>query len=105
MNLLLNACEACDRGGSVDVVVRAENARVAFVVVDDGVGINPEEAARATEPFFTTKPVGEGTGLGLAITSEIIKSHRGTLTIGPRSPRGTRACIEIPIAHDEAAHG
>ena len=101
VNLLLNACEACAPGGRVEVNARADAAQVAFVVTDDGAGIKPEDAARATEPFFTTKPEGQGTGLGLAIASEIVKSHRGTLTIEPRSSRGTRALIEIPLAPDE----
>jgi signal transduction histidine kinase len=73
---------------------------VAFTVVDDGAGITTENAARATEPFFTTKPAGEGTGLGLAITSEIVKMHRGRLSIEPASPRGTRASVIVPASHD-----
>jgi signal transduction histidine kinase len=101
VNLLLNACEACEPGSKVDVTARSDGQEVAFVVTDNGAGIRPEDAARATEPFFTTKPEGKGTGLGLAIASEIVKSHRGILTIEPRSPRGTRACIEIPISPDE----
>ena len=106
VNLMLNACDACSRGGHVELAAREDSARVAFVVVDDGVGITPENAARATEPFFTTKASGTGpgsgpgtgTGLGLAIAAEIAKSHRGALTILPNGDRGTRACIEIPAA-------
>jgi signal transduction histidine kinase len=98
VNLLLNACEACEQGGRVELAARAEGDRVAFVVTDDGVGISPENAARAAEPFFTTKsPGASGTGLGLAIASEIVKSHRGELSIAPEGARGTRARIEIPV--------
>jgi signal transduction histidine kinase len=68
-----------------------------FSVVDDGPGIPEADAARATEPFFTTKPAGKGTGLGLAIVSEIAKTHRGTLTLGPTPPHGTRATVLIPL--------
>jgi signal transduction histidine kinase len=96
VNLLLNACEACPAGGHVEVLAREDAQRVAFVVTDDGVGISPEHASRATEPFFTTKPAGSGTGLGLAIANEIAKAHRGDLAVAANSPRGTRACIEIP---------
>jgi two-component system NtrC family sensor kinase len=98
VNLLLNACEACAPGGHVEVAARWDAECVAFVVSDDGIGIGPEDAARATEPFFTTKSAGGGTGLGLAIATEIAKSHRGELTIAPNAKRGTRVCIEIPIA-------
>jgi signal transduction histidine kinase len=98
INLLLNAGAACERGGHVNLSVRADAEHVAFVVDDDGVGITPEAAARAMEPFFTTKPAGEGTGLGLAITHEIVKAHHGTLTIAPRPSGGTRAVITVPVA-------
>ncbi len=101
VNLLLNACDACARGGHVEAAVAREQGRVVFTVTDDGRGITPEEAARATELFFTTKPPGQGTGIGLAITSEIVKLHRGTLALEPASPRGTRATLRIPIPKDQ----
>jgi signal transduction histidine kinase len=103
VNLLLNACDASPPGAEVRLDVEATATDVAFVVSDDGEGITPADAARAREPFFTTKPAGKGSGLGLAIASEIASSHRGSLAIAPKSPRGTRAAITIPIA--EAAHG
>jgi two-component system NtrC family sensor kinase len=96
VNLLLNSCDACDSGGSVHIQVTVGAGTVTFCVDDDGQGITEADAARATEPFFTTKAVGHGTGLGLAIANEIIKSHRGSLSIGPRSPRGTHACLMLP---------
>jgi two-component system NtrC family sensor kinase len=105
VNLLLNACDACMPGDHVKIAVRAVADRVEFVVTDDGVGIAVEHAARATEPFFTTKSDGDGVGLGLAIATEIAKSHRGELTIAPNAKRGTRACIEIPIAALGGDHG
>jgi two-component system, NtrC family, sensor kinase len=101
VNLLLNACDACQVGGHVELRLIAEGQRVAFVVTDDGSGISPDAAARILDPFFTTKPVGEGSGLGLAITSELVKHHRGTLSVAARSGhRGTRACVELPAASE-----
>ena len=102
VNLLLNACDACARGGTVTLTVRAGADEIAFVVEDDGAGISPEDLARVTEPFFTTKQAGRGSGLGLAVTSEIVKSHRGRLALEPRKPRGTRATIALPLASKEA---
>ena len=103
INLLLNACDACSDGGTtVTLSVQSDGERVAFVVLDDGSGIKSEVAARATEPFFTTKPEGVGTGLGLAITNEIVKHHCGTLTLEPNPHgRGTLACVELPAAAKE----
>jgi signal transduction histidine kinase len=96
VNLLLNACDASPPGGTVRLEVQADSVEVAFVVTDDGEGITPANAARALAPFFTTKPRGQGTGLGLAIANEIASTHRGSLAIAPKSPRGTRASITIP---------
>jgi signal transduction histidine kinase len=97
VNLLLNACDACARGGRVEAVAVREGGRVVVTVTDDGRGITKEEAARATEPFFTTKAPGQGSGLGLAITHEIVKLHRGEISLAPASPRGTRATISLPV--------
>jgi signal transduction histidine kinase len=96
INLLLNACDASQSGDTVRVDVQADLAEVAFIVTDDGEGITAANAARAVAPFFTTKPAGQGTGLGLAIANEIAATHRGALAIGPKTPRGTRACVTIP---------
>ena len=51
-----------------------------LTVADSGIGMSAEAQRRAFEPFFTTKGIG-GTGLGLWISGEIIKRHRGTLTL------------------------
>jgi signal transduction histidine kinase len=105
VNLLLNACEACVRGGEVSLSATSDDARVTFVVEDDGAGIAPSDVSRVTEPFFTTKPPGQGTGLGLAITSEIVKAHHGTLALENRPEGGTRATIGLPRdgAREEAS--
>ena len=96
VNLLLNACDACEEGGHVDLRVDRLGGDVTFSVTDDGTGISPAVAARASEPFFTTKPEGRGSGLGLAIASEIVAHHHGVLTVAPRADgRGTRASIQI----------
>jgi signal transduction histidine kinase len=96
VNLLLNACDACTMGGHVNLAVRGDGERVAFVVTDDGHGITDDVARRATEPFFTTKSEESGTGLGLAIASEIVKHHHGELTLTSGGHvRGTRATVEL----------
>lgn len=102
VNLLLNACDACGRGGIVELTVEEDLAagRLRFVLVDDGVGISSVDAARAVQPFFTTKPAGQGTGLGLAIANEIVKHHGGTLSLTPRARgegRGTIARVELTL--------
>jgi two-component system NtrC family sensor kinase len=105
VNMLLNACEACERGGLVILSVVVDETYLTFQVLDDGVGITTADALRATEPFFTTKPAGQGTGLGLAITHEIAKAHHGSFDIGPASVRGTRAALRIPRVARAGAGG
>lgn len=103
INLLLNACDASPAKSTVHLDISADHAEIAFVVTDEGQGIDPQHIARVTEPFFTTKAAGHGTGLGLAIANEIAKTHRGSLDLAHRSPRGTRACIRIPLEPAERA--
>jgi signal transduction histidine kinase len=104
VNLLLNACDACEPGCQVELAVRADGEKLTFVVTDNGAGITKEAASRATEPFFTTKPQGQGTGLGLAIANEIVKHHHGQLTLAPRDhARGTCATVEMPVLRGEHA--
>jgi two-component system C4-dicarboxylate transport sensor histidine kinase DctB len=51
------------------------------------------------EPFFSTKPSGVGMGLGLAITTEIIKDHGGSLTIGSVE-KGAEFIVTLPLANN-----
>jgi len=98
VNLLLNACDASRAGQRVSTRVVVSDQRVSFCVDDEGEGIAPDVAARATEPFFTTKAPGSGTGLGLVIANEIAKHHQGRFVIGPRVGGGTEARLELPAA-------
>jgi signal transduction histidine kinase len=107
VNPLLNAGDACRAGGEVELCCARSERGVAFTVTDSGEGLPEGAAARAAEPFFTTKPRGRGTGLGLAIANEIVKHHGGTLTLLARDPdaragsattRGTVARVELPAA-------
>jgi two-component system, NtrC family, sensor kinase len=97
INLLINACDASERGSIVRLTVQQSDALLIFTVEDEGEGISEETAARAQEPFFTTKPRGRGNGLGLAITREVVTHHGGKLRLAPRTDaRGTQAVVELP---------
>jgi PAS domain S-box-containing protein len=110
LNLVLNARDAMKgQRGSVRVSVRNEQndfrsdrlrlgPHVVFTVEDSGSGMAPDIAARATEPFFTTKPRGSGTGLGLATAHGFAEQSGGALTIDSRSGIGTRVSIVLPRA-------
>src|SRR5713226_1743468 len=79
-NILLNAAQAMDGAGVIDVrAQRTEGSALALSIRDSGPGIPGEHLARVFEPFFTTKQAGEGTGLGLAISYEIVQELGGTI--------------------------
>ena len=97
VNLLLNACDASQGGDRVQVAARQEESRMILEVTDQGKGIPEALAGRVMEPFFTTKPEGRGTGLGLALAREIVRMHRGRITLERVQPRGTRVRVELPM--------
>lgn len=68
---------------------------VRLEVVDDGIGIRPEDRRRIFEPYFSTKA--QGTGLGLAIVSRIVADHRGYVRVHDISPSGVRFIVELPV--------
>ena len=96
MNVVRNGVEAAERrpGGRVDVTCQGRDGAVVFEVVDNGVGMTPEERERMFLPFFTTKPT--GTGLGLAIVKKIVDLHAGEIRVTSEPGRGTRVAITLP---------
>jgi signal transduction histidine kinase len=96
LNLLMNAVQSIEHHGRITLASGVEAERVWFSVEDTGVGIAPEHLHRIFEPFFTTRPVGQGTGLGLSITYDIVKQHRGEITVTSEPGKGTRFCMWLP---------
>jgi signal transduction histidine kinase len=107
VNILTNAREAVsarerppEAGPVVELhAARVAEGRVAIVVADRGVGIDPETLPHIFEPYFSTKRA--GTGLGLAIAKNIVESLGGTVLAENRSQEGTAVRIELP-AHPPA---
>lgn len=89
-NLLLNALQACAKGGRV--ALRASGRH--FEVIDDGCGMSEEQRAKLFTPFFTTKA--NGTGLGLSTMRKIIDAHRGTIRVESECGKGSRFSVELP---------
>ena len=79
------------------MATRADGDGVVVEIADTGPGMPPEVAARAFEPFYTTKDVGKGTGLGLDIARRIVvERHGGTITIDSR-PGETVLRVRLPL--------
>jgi PAS domain S-box-containing protein len=97
VNLVTNAAQAVDEGGNVTIQLGAAGTRVRLTVRDDGAGMAPDIAARAFEPFFTTRP-GVGIGLGLAIVQGIVARHGGTVELDTAPGRGTTVTVLLPAS-------
>lgn len=98
-NLLVNAAEAMDRGGSARVRVEPDGDRIRISVEDDGPGIAAEARERIFEPLFSTKE--GGTGLGLPIARRIAHAHRTELEVESAPGKGT--AVRLSLAAPEAA--
>ena len=97
-NLILNAMQATDDEGRVEVVARALGETVKISISDNGSGMALEDQSHIFEPFFTTKDVGEGTGLGLSISHGIVKEHHGEIRFESTLGEGSRFDIVLPLA-------
>ncbi len=96
-NLIENALDAMNGTGTLTLTTRLDADSVRVEIGDTGVGMSPEVAARAFEPFYSTKGVGKGTGLGLDIAQRIVvERHRGTIAIDSE-PGRTVLRVRIPI--------
>ncbi len=84
MNLLLNAIDASNRDGRVEIEVHQEESRVVVDVEDSGPGLSDEQREHMFEAFYTTKA--GGTGLGLAVTKTLLEKMGASIS----SEQGTR---------------
>src|SRR5207247_8287190 len=97
MNLCVNARDAMEGRGRLDIRTVRENGSVILQVQDTGPGIPPGIRARIFEPFFTTKEE-RGTGLGLSVIYGLVKNYGGTVTAGNATGGGARFSVRLPAA-------
>lgn len=103
VNLLDNAADAVDPGGSARLRLSGDGTRVVFEIADDGCGMTPTEVDRATELLYTTRP--GGTGLGLGIAQRIAVAHGGRLELESAPGRGTVARVVLPVVSPAEGNG
>ena len=107
LNLATNSRDAMPHGGSIEIRTTVVSippgdphlgtgwhVRIAFA--DSGIGMAPEVAQRAIEPYFSTKNRGEGNGLGLASVQALVRGSGGDLRINSRAGRGTTISVYLP---------
>ncbi len=96
LNLLNNATDACDGGGTIKISTRRVDNNVIMRIQDTGRGIKEEDMEYIFEPFFTTKPEVKGTGLGLSVSYGIIKGHGGTIEVKSEPGKGSTFTVMLP---------
>jgi PAS domain S-box-containing protein len=109
LNLVVNARDAVGKEGGVCVATRREQRLnpndphgplINYAVVevrDDGCGMSPDVLAKASQPFFTTKDVGEGSGLGLSQVHGFAAQSGGFVDIQSAAGQGTQVSVFLPI--------
>ena len=116
LNLCINGRDAMPEGGRLTIETankwlddRAGRERdlppgqyVAICVTDTGTGMSAATIARAFEPFYTIKPIGQGTGLGLSMIYGFAKQSGGQVRIYSEVGQGTTVCIYLPRHHGDA---
>jgi len=96
LNLILNAADALNHGGSIEInLKRMGDKSICLGVRDNGSGIEDAELQKVFDPFYTTKS--SGTGLGLAVVKSIIEKHNGSIEIKSRLGEGTELNINLPV--------
>ena len=97
LNLVLNACQAQDGGGTVRVATDRRDGTARLTVADQGPGFSDEALEHLFEPFFSTR---DSTGLGLAVSHGIVLEHGGTIRGENRRGGGARVIVELPLETD-----
>jgi signal transduction histidine kinase len=99
INLLENACDAMNSGGTISIsakqgVVDPLGHVIVLTIADNGPGMSAELRDKIFQPFFSSKE--EGTGLGLSIAKRIIEDHGGWISVTSKPDKGTSFTITLP---------
>jgi len=96
LNLVLNACDFTDPGGTISVSLKRAGEFAVIAVQDTGRGIPQEDQKKIFQLFFTTRP--GGSGIGLANTFRFVQLHNGRIEFESEPGRGTTFRVELPLA-------
>jgi len=101
VNLIANAAEAMEKGGTLTVRTYpgADSREAVMEIGDTGPGISPESMHNLFNPYYTTKV--RGTGLGLPITHRIIQAHKGNIVFHNKETGGAVFSIRLPVPQEK----
>jgi signal transduction histidine kinase len=100
LNVVTNAIQATDRGGSVKASVSLLDGVCEIAVADNGPGMSASVREKIFEPFFTTKPA--GSGIGLAFTKRSMELHGGGIGVESSPGSGTTMTLTFPAARRQS---
>ncbi len=101
MNVIVNAIQATDKDGVIDIRTSVVDEYVRIEFTDNGIGIPVDKLEMIFESGFTMKPKDEGTGLGLSISRDIIKKHHGRIRAVNNEEKGATIIVELPLMQPE----
>jgi two-component system sensor histidine kinase PilS (NtrC family) len=102
LNLGLNAREAMQDRGPIEIVINFRESEVTAEVLDRGPGIPEEILPRVFDPFFTTKAEVQGVGLGLFTAEAVVRTFGGQIRASNRSDGpGARFTVRLPSVEGE----
>jgi two-component system sensor histidine kinase HydH len=103
MNLVINAIQAVERQGRIEVTADLVQASILVKVTDNGPGIPQERLASIFDPYFTTKP--EGSGLGLWIAQQVVTAHGGSIQAWNGTSAGAVFAMVLPLQKEQVSGG
>lgn len=95
LNIIKNSIEAMEDGGDLLIRSTKNNNKVLIDIIDNGIGMTPDELNQLGTPYFTTKE--KGTGLGMMIVFKGIKKMNGEIKIKSEKGKGTHFTITFPL--------
>ncbi|MEW5803827.1 MAG: ATP-binding protein [bacterium] len=96
VNLIINAVDAMQNKGTIDLATYQKDGYVFIRIQDTGCGIGQESLPYIFDPFFTTKDPGKGTGLGLNVVYRIVNQYEGDIQVKSRKDEGTTFLLRFP---------
>jgi two-component system, NtrC family, sensor histidine kinase HydH len=96
MNLLQNALDATENGGTIELSCAKDGENAAISVSDTGSGMSAEQMKKIFNLYYTTKP--EGTGIGLPIVQQVVTLHKGSLELESAPGKGSTFVIKLPLS-------
>ncbi|HVT03705.1 MAG TPA: ATP-binding protein [Thermoanaerobaculia bacterium] len=103
-NLLLNARDAVERGGSIWLDLKTERTSAVITVLDNGKGLPADLGKEIMKPLVTTKKNQGGTGLGLAISDRIVQASGGSIVFGNAPDGGATFSVVLPLHEPDVTH-